>query len=286
MGKLDMVYIIGSELANARTHKGMTQQDLAAAYEVFRQQHKAEYPSARKMDNSELSRIESSTPGLVAGLRGGVPSRHKRQTAEALARLLNIDPLQIIQEIVLADSANADEMMIFVDNAPDSLGKSNVLQRGTLLTQPSVELPFISVPARASFVEMGGTFSSFPPLETRRVYLRGAPATMYDTRIVFEVDGDSMEPYINSGDEVIAVEVPEGRWDTTQNCVVVVSYVEPHGSGVVTIKKIIGNDLLNRSTLTLRPYRDELAPHTVRRNEIRAIFRVEEVMPRTFKARL
>lgn len=89
-----------------------------------------------------------------------------------------------------------------------------------------------------------------------------------------------MEPYLNSGDEVIAVPVPEGRWDTLLNCIAVVSYEGGHGTSYVTIKKIIENDLLNRGTLTLLPYRNELAPFAIRRSQISSLHLVEYRQPR------
>ena len=102
---------------------------------------------------------------------------------------------------------------------------------------------------------------------------------MFTDRAIFEVDGDSMTPYLNSGDEVIACRVEESKWHLVINCIVVVAT-----EANITIKKVVENDLATSNTLTLLPYRPELASMTLRRVEIRAIYRVEQIMPRSFEA--
>ena len=280
MSKKDMVFVIGSALAKARAAHSLTQQQLSAAYEPFMVQHALGLPRARRsLHNAELSRIENSAPGQTVGPRNLVPSKQERQTAEALARLLDVPPAQIIQEIVLTPAVTSEKPATFVPTSSSPPVSTGAVLLGGYASQPAIELTFIPVAARALFVSLGGNLSLFPPTETRRVYLRGALPTMYTGRVVFEVDGDSMEPYINSGDEVIAMEVPQGQWEAAQNGIFVVCLGDR-----MTIKKIVANDLPTLGTLTLLPFRAELAPMVVGRAEIHAMFMVEEVRPRTFRA--
>lgn len=280
MAKLDMIFVVGSAVARARVQRRLTQQDLAAAYKRFLEGHLDEYPSASFLDNGRISSIEGSRPGEVVGPRNLVPSRVKRQTATVLAQLLGVPTESITEELpaVVVDIANLSP--IFATGTTLAPNIENATLVGTLATLPSVELPFISAAARASFAELGATVPFRLTHECRRVYLRGQPATMYEGRVVFEVANDSMEPYLNAGDEVVAVPVPEGRWDTLLNCIAVVSYEGSHGASYVTIKKIIQNDLMNRGTLTLLPYRNELAAFVIHRSQISSLHVVEYRQPR------
>lgn len=281
------VTIVGKLLQQARIDAGLDQGQLAAQYRHHRAAHAQEFPDARAtLGNTDISKAETAEFGTQ-------PTRFKKQTAEILATILNV-PVESFTRPREPDTTQDEDIdrddkeAILPDEQIEKNDKNKNSQLhlvGLQAEQESILLPYISVPARASFISMGGTLSSFPPNETRRVYLRGKPKEMYKERVVFEVDGDSMDPRINSGDEVIAVEVPEGRWDMQQNCVLVVSY-SIDGEGVVTIKKVVNNDLMNKGTLTLRPWKDELAPFTVKRVDIRSMFLVELVQPRPYKPTL
>jgi transcriptional regulator with XRE-family HTH domain len=280
------VYILGKVLEATRLARGLNQSQLAALYNARAATHGDGLPNARRsLDVSAISHYENAAPGSDR-------ARAYRDTALVLAEVLDLTvnelgvPVKIQDEERMSDqSANVPDQS---EPAPDEnknreSDKLNNTAKliGVQHELESINLPYISVPARAGFASMAGELSSFPLNDFRRVYLRGNPPSMYTGRVVFEVDGDSMEPYINGGDEVVACQVPEGRWEDVLNCIAVVAYGD-----VVTIKKIIGNDLFTKGTLALRPYRDELAPVVVRRVDIRSIFRVEEVLPRPFKARL
>lgn len=285
------VYLLGKVLEGARLLAGLSQGQLASLYNARAAEYGDELPNTRKsLDVSAISHYENAE-------HRSDRARAFRDTAVVLAEVLGltVEQLTVPVKVQGEGSVNDQRTNLVVQSLPasDELKNtdsdkpySNARLLGRQQELESINLPYISVPARASFVSMGGELSSFPPNDYRRVYLRGSPPAMYKGCVVFEVDGDSMEPYINSGDEVVAREVAEGRWDECQNGIYVVSYARPDGDGVLTIKKIIGNDLNNRGTLTLRPYRDELAPSVVKRVEIRSIFKVEDVMPRPFKARL
>jgi transcriptional regulator with XRE-family HTH domain len=118
---------------------------------------------------------------------------------------------------------------------------------------PVVELPFVSFKARASFVDLGGADVSAGNFE-RVMHRCGidehgnqrTPADYADA-IVFEVDGDSMTPSMQSGQKVIAWPIPEGKWEHLHNTACVVAYDD-----TVTVKAILENDLFVNNRLTLR----------------------------------
>jgi len=77
-----------------------------------------------------------------------------------------------------------------------------------------VELPFVSVKARASFIGPGGVTVDPRQFDTVHLVLYGTDELeKYERAVVFEVDGDSMEPLLHSGQRVIAWPVDEGKWE-------------------------------------------------------------------------
>lgn len=73
--------------------------------------------------------------------------------------------------------------------------------------QKSIILPFVPVPARASFVEMSGDQGSYGSFGTQAVAV--SPSLIEGKRaFVIEIDGDSMEPQLKHGAKVVAVRVP------------------------------------------------------------------------------
>ena len=123
----------------------------------------------------------------------------------------------------------------------------NVQDIAFLSDMPSVELPFISVKARASFIKLGGLEVQSEQFEMVRLsLLTPEEAERYTGAVVFEVDGDSMEPLMHSGQRVIAWPVPEGKWEQLHNVACMVAYED-----TVTIKAICENDLFTKNLLTL-----------------------------------
>jgi transcriptional regulator with XRE-family HTH domain len=273
----------GPAITAAREAKSLTQQTLAIALDKHRAANPGKYPKSQvvKLDNSKISKLESGAEPLLSW-----PS------VKLLAEVLEIGPRLLVkpgqEEKILAYSEG--KVGFKKESSPSTSlpveKPGDATYIGRKIDRLFVDLPFISVPARAGFCEMCGDMSSYPSTETRRIYLRETNPPMPNPKnaVVFEVDGDSMEPYLESGDEVTAYLVPESRWDTVQNCIVVVSYTRG-GEGFLTIKKVIQNDLHNGHQLVLRPYRDELAPLTIRRIEIRCVYLVDSA-ERRFKVRL
>ncbi|MBH8558969.1 S24 family peptidase [Hymenobacter negativus] len=147
---------------------------------------------------------------------------------------------------------------------------------GFLSDMPSVELPFISFKARASFIGLGGAAVDPSQFETVRLsLLTPEEAERYTGAVVFEVDGDSMEPLMHSGQRVIAWPVPESKWEQLHNVACVVSYDD-----TVTVKAIRENDLFTKNLLTLYALDARAGYLPVARQSIRSIWRADEFFDR------
>lgn len=144
-----------------------------------------------------------------------------------------------------------------------------------LVDLPYIDLPIVSVAARASFAPMCGSESDHGPEDTLRLYLSSTTDRMnYDKARVFTSKGDSMEGIIDDGARVIARLVPKAKWELLHNKVCVVGYGD-----VVTIKQVFENNL-HEDFLTLYPAKPSLAPLRVPRNLITCIWEVFEFFDR------
>ena len=147
---------------------------------------------------------------------------------------------------------------------------------GFLADLPFVELAFVSVKARASFIEMGGVDVNPGQFDTVRLtVLTSEEAERYTGAVVFEVDGDSMEPLMHSGQRIIAWPVSEGKWEQLHNVACVVAYDD-----TVTIKAIRENDLFTKNLLTLYALDARAGYLPVARQSIRSIWRADEFFDR------
>ena len=168
--------------------------------------------------------------------------------------------------------------MLLSDAGPQNIssyptGQNNVQALGLLSDIPGIELGRVSFKARASFnyAQLQRFMSSelfdkvlfrLPP---------GRTAEDYQDALVFDIEGDSMEPTLRDGQQVIAWPVPEGKWEHLHNTVCVVDY-----SDTVTVKAIFANDLFNTKGLTLHATGGAGGSFTVARKDIHSIWEVRE----------
>lgn len=112
----------------------------------------------------------------------------------------------------------------------------NEMPNATAIESPQfIELPYISVPARASFIELASSEQDFGYPDTYRVIVEHSSS--YSGQIIIEVDGDSMEPYYPTGTKVRCKSVPQGDWQYINSGVYAVSYANNF-----VIKRIRNND--------------------------------------------
>lgn len=157
--------------------------------------------------------------------------------------------------------------------SPYPADQSNVQAFKLLSDIPLIELPHVSFKARASFnyTQLQRHMNSdifdtvlhrLPP---------GKNPEDYKDAVVFDIEGDSMEPSLRDGQQVIAWPVPESKWEYLHNTACVVDYED-----TVTVKAIYGNDLNNTDGLTLHATGGKGGHFTVARNDIHSIWEVRE----------
>jgi transcriptional regulator with XRE-family HTH domain len=152
---------------------------------------------------------------------------------------------------------------------------------GRLIDMPSVELPHASFRTWASFLELAGSdVGSGKSLDGELPTLLfrlppGRTAEDYKDAIVFDIEGDSMEPNLYSGQQVIAWQVPESKWEYLHNTACIVSYDD-----TVTVKAIVENELFASNRLTLRATGGLRGSFAVPRSSIHSIWEVREFYSR------
>lgn len=99
-----------------------------------------------------------------------------------------------------------------------------------------INVPFVPLHARATFAE---SFLDTNVKEIEIVKIQKRPGINYDRARVFEVDGDSMEPTLISGEQVLCEIVDPSNWRFLTG-VVVVAF-----GNMVVIKRVKDNDLIN-----------------------------------------
>lgn len=81
-------------------------------------------------------------------------------------------------------------------------------------------LTFISTKSRVNFMESLSVTAEFETFEA----LKLDPSESYAGQIIFEVDGDSMEPYYCDGSKIRCKEVPSDDWEFLLSGVYAVAY--------------------------------------------------------------
>lgn len=152
-------------------------------------------------------------------------------------------------------------------------GQSNVQAVGLLSDIPVIKLRRVSFKARASFgYAQLQRYKDSDIFDT--VLFRLPPGRTeqdYKDAVVFDIEGDSMEPSLRDGQQVIAWEIPEARWEYLHNTICVVAYAEE-----VTVKAVLKNDLNNTDGLTLHATGGMGGEFTVARKDIHSIWEVRE----------
>jgi hypothetical protein len=158
-------------------------------------------------------------------------------------------------------------------NLPYTPDHNNVQAYALLSDIPVVELPHVSFKARASFgyaqlqrYKHSDIFDTvlhrLPP---------GKTAEDYKDAIVFDIEGDSMEPSLVNGQQVIAWPIPESKWEQLYNATCIVAYDD-----TVTVKRITDNELFTANRLTLRATGNGGGSFAVSRAAIQSIYQVRE----------
>lgn len=125
------------------------------------------------------------------------------------------------------------------------LTNEHIVNYGKMLPEEQfVSLPYVRIPARAGFHEMAAHEKDYGIKDTLPVLKRDGDD--FRNCICIEVDGDSMEPQLRSGDIVRARLVDRGNWEYMAGGIYAISY-----SNFFVIKRVKNNDLLESGFLHL-----------------------------------
>jgi hypothetical protein len=158
-----------------------------------------------------------------------------------------------------------------ISSYPPDQGNAHAV--GLLSDIPIIELRHVSFKARASFnYAQLQRYKDSDIFDTVLFRLPpGRTAEDYADALVFDVEGDSMEPSLRDGQQVIAWPIPESKWEHLHNTICVVDYDE-----TVTVKAILKNELFDRDGLTLHATGGAGGSFTVAREHIHSIWEVRE----------
>ena len=136
---------------------------------------------------------------------------------------------------------------------------------GIFIQDDMIQVPFVSVRVTAGFIE--SNFDENFISET--VSVAGLTKQELDKHkyIVFEVDGNSMEPTLKDGSQILAKLVDPSDWEYCSGKVYVVCYKD----SLVT-KRIKKNDLMENGNLTLSSDNEKGGETTVRKSDIHGIW--------------
>jgi repressor LexA len=205
----------------------------------------------------------------IGNIESGATKNPGADLLGAIATKLGVNPSWLLTGEGSMLTADAEALKI----SPYPPGQTNTHAIGLLSDIPVIKLRRVSFKARASFGYMhmqrfkdGDIFDTvlfrLPP---------GREEQDYKDAVVFDIEGDSMEPSLRDGQQIIAWEIPESKWEYLHNTACVVAYAEE-----VTVKAILKNDLNNTDGLTLHATGGPGGSFTVARKDINSIWEVRE----------
>jgi repressor LexA len=181
----------------------------------------------------------------------------KNATPEMLSRVLNLFP-----------DINPSWLLGHVDG-PIFL-QGNLKALGSSAEAEYVDLPFINVSLRASFTE---SIIAHTEIETETIRIMYANSKKYQKGVVFEVDGDSMEPNYVPGARVLALPIDMSNWQYLSSGVYAICF----GSSFV-LKRVKDNQIMAEGILTLHSDNPSGGSMPVKREDIRAVWKVEQIV--------
>ena len=171
-------------------------------------------------------------------------------------------------KMLIIDKLNINP--IWFETGEGEMLKSNFTQSDVrnvdTQTKNWIQIPFIPVHARATFAE---TFET-EIHELSSITIPRLPGINYENGKVFEVDGDSMDPTLITGEQVFCEYVDPADWKYITGPVVIA-----FGNNLIVVKRIKENNLAN-GELTLWSDNEmggKLTLHT-EQDQIRRMYKV------------
>ena len=230
----------------------------------------------RKLSQSDIANLFGIKYQAVQKWEKGensIPGQYLQQLADTLGVSVSVllcvpAPVKKNTSTLYAE-VEQDGPFPFDDESVKAYIHSNArrIRRQTL-----VRLPYAPVPARASFIEMSDPAASYGRFETYPAYVEEGE----DVRgqVIFEVNGDSMDPRYASGTKVRSKLVDPSQWPYLKSGVYAISYAESF-----VIKRVKDNEIIQKGFLTLHSDNTETGGSTpVPIEQLRHIWRVIRIV--------
>jgi transcriptional regulator with XRE-family HTH domain len=148
--------------------------------------------------------------------------------------------------------------------------KSTVKYIAPYLGEDLVNVEYVPAKAYASFIE--SMYSVEYDLETYGVRPEEGEDLTNGKYMVFDIEGDSMYPTIQSGSKILCEKICEGNWEYAKGVVVIV-----YGK-TLTVKRILKNNLYINNILTLKADNPTYGEIDIEKCEIRGVWRAVRVV--------
>jgi repressor LexA len=238
------------------------------------------------LERKKISSV-SPLPELSMAERLKVVRQARGLTQQQMADLLNVarptvaqleggrhQPSNEVLETIVTE-LNVSRDWLWFNSGPMEDGGApggNVILLGKFADAEYIDCPFIPVPVRAGFVELVASEGDYGQFEMMRIY-KPSPELRKTGTLVFEIDGDSMEPQLRAGMLVAVTPIPFEDIKYTVSGV----YVATFGHQL-TVKRIKDNDLLTKRQLVLHSDNPKAGMLTVAGEDIRGLWKVVDII--------
>lgn len=155
-------------------------------------------------------------------------------------------------------------------NGSNNINNSTAREVKPYLREELVNIPYVSIDAKASFVE--SLYDNTYEEETYGVMSEDGENLNNIEYKVFQIDGDSMTPSIPDKSKVLARIIPDTKWEEASGVVLVVY------SKTLTIKRVLKNSLFDKNFITLKADNPIHGQVDVERKEIRGMWQAIRIV--------
>lgn len=167
--------------------------------------------------------------------------------------------------------ANASILIAyFTDEGKISKNQTNIKYIAPYLGEDLIKISYVPVRAYASFIE--SMYSIEYDLDTYGVRPEDGEDLKNGEYIVFDIEGDSMYPTIQSGSKILCKKIKETKWEYASGVIVIV-----YGK-TLTVKRILKNNLYADNILKLKADNQTYGEMDISRDEIRGIWQAVRVI--------
>lgn len=210
----------------------------------------------QKITVREFERLCGFSNGYISKIADTIPSKKS-------AEILRVFPQISTQWLLYGEGAMLKKP---VESNARFVGHPYAATDG----DPGVEMvPFVSVRARASFIE---NLDHNPEIDAMEALLRPDERSLLDRLTIFEVEGPSMIPTIVPGSYILTERIPPQRWHYVQGVVIAII------PEFVLCKRITRNTLADTDALTLHSDNKSYGEMTIPLAEIRALYKARRTL--------